>query len=168
MGYQGISSVDLIERIKSKEGGTPASLDSVELAEKELGFPLPPELKDIYLKVANGGIGPGYKILGVKGGHTSDEGDSISELYTILGSSDPEDPEWQWPKGLVPFCHWGCAIYSCFDSTKEGGPVIWFDPNMREIGEPMEQQFIQHKNSLNEWLEGWLAGNDLWAETYGS
>ena len=85
---------------------------------------------------------PWIKILGVKGGHTSDEGDSISELYTILCSSDPEDPVWKWPTGLVPFCHWGCAIYSCFDATKEGYPVIWFDTNMRKIGEPMEQQFI--------------------------
>jgi hypothetical protein len=168
MSYQGIASVELIERIKNAERGIPASMDSVELAEEELGFPFPSVLKEIYLKVANGGIGPGYKILGVKGGHTSDEGDSISELYTILGGSDPEDPQWKWPKGLVPFCHWGCAIYSCFDATKEGWPVVWFDPNMREIGEPMEQQFIPHKNSLTEWLEGWLNGDDLWAETYGS
>ena len=168
MSYQGIASVELIERIKNEEGGIPASFDSVELAERELGFSLPSELKEIYLEVANGGIGPGFKILGVKGGHTSDEGDSISELYTILGGSDPEDPEWKWPKGLVPFCHWGCAIYSCFDATKEGCPVVWFDPNMREIGEPMEQQFIPHKKSLTEWFEGWLNGDDLWAETYGS
>ena len=168
MSYQGISSVELIERIKKVESGIPASLDDVELAENELGFLLPPELKKIYLNIANGGIGPGYKILGAKGGHTSDEGDSISELYTILGSPDPEDPEWTWPKGLVPFCHWGCAIYSCFDATKDEYPVVWFDPNMREIGEPMEQQFIPHKKSLTEWLEGWLNGDDLWAETYGS
>jgi len=81
---------------------------------------LPSELKEIYLRVANAGIGPGYKIPGVKGGHTSDEGDSISELYTILGAYDPEDPQWEWPEGLVPFCHLGCAIYSCSDAAKEG------------------------------------------------
>jgi hypothetical protein len=168
MSYQGISSVESLERIKSTESGTPASLDVVERAEKELGFPLPPILREIYLQVANGGIGPGYKILGVKGGHTSDEGDSISEFFTLLGDFDPEDPEWKWPEGLIPFCHWGCAIYSCFDATRENCPVIWFDPNMREIGELMEQQFIPHKSSLSEWFEGWLNGDDLWAETYGS
>lgn len=168
MSYQGIGSVEIIEKIRKAEIGTPANLDVVEIAEKELGFPLPPILREIYLKVANGGIGPGYKILGVNGGQISDEGDSISELYTALGRFDPEDPEWKWPEGLVPFCHWGCAIYSCFDAKKEGYPIVWFDPNMREIGEPMEQQFIPHKSSLIEWLEGWLSGDDLWAETYGS
>jgi len=160
--------VEIIEEIKRKEYGVTASEDAVVEAEKELGFKFPDLLREIYLNVANGDIGPGYKILGVKGGHTSDEGDTISELYKILGGIDPEDKEWSWPKGLVPFCHWGCAIYSCFDSTNEKYPVIWFDPNLREIGEPMGQQFIPHKESLEAWFRGWLNDDDLWAETYGT
>ncbi len=160
--------MELIERIKIKEIGVPANSKAIEDAEKELGFSLPPILKEIYLNVANGGIGPGYKILGVKGGHTSDEGDTISELYTALCSSDSKDPSWKWPYGLVPFCHWGCAIYSCIDTTKQSYPVVWFDPHLREMGEPMSQHFIPHKLSLSEWLHGWVGGEDLWAETYGS
>lgn len=160
--------MDIIEQITKRETGSPATEADVSDAEKELGFPLPPLLREIYLNVGNGGIGPGYKILGVKGGHKSDEGDSISELYTSLQGADPEDPKWEWPKGIVPFCHWGCAIYSCFDANKENYPVIWFDPNMREIGEPMEQQFIPHRESLQSWLQGWINGEDLWAETYGT
>jgi hypothetical protein len=158
----------LIEEISKKEIGTPASEAAIAEAEKEIGFAFPPLLRQIYSKVANGGIGPGYRILGVKGGHTSDEGDSISELYTALSVKDPEDPKWQWPKGIVPFCHWGCAIYSCFDAKKDGFPVQWFDPNMREIGEPMEQQFIPHRNSLESWFQGWINGDDMWSETYGT
>jgi len=160
--------VQLVEEILKKERGVPASHEAIAEAENELGFPLPELLHEIYEKVANGGIGPGYKILGVKGGHTSDEGDTISELYTALTGEDPEDPKWKWPKGVVPFCHWGCAIYSCFDSNKDNYPVVWFDPNMREIGEPMEQQFIPHRESLESWFQGWLNGDDLWAETYGT
>jgi hypothetical protein len=160
--------VELIEAIKRKESGIVAPIKSVIKAEKELGFALPLLLREIYLNVANGGIGSGYQILGVKGGHTSDEGDSISELYLALCGSDPEDPEWKWPKGLVPFCHWGCAIYSCVDTFKENNPVVWFDPNLREIGEPMDLQFISHKESIEEWFQGWLKGDDLWAETYGT
>ena len=95
--------MQLIEQILEKESGVPASDEAIAEAEKELGFPLPKLLHDIYKNVSNGGIGPGYKILGVKGGHTSDEGDTISELYSILSSEDPEDPKWKWPKGLVPF-----------------------------------------------------------------
>ena len=158
----------LIEEISKKESGTPASEKAIAEAEQEIGFEFPPLLRQIYCQVANGGIGPGYKILGVKGGHTSDEGDSISELYLALSSNDPEDPEWKWPKGIIPFCHWGCAIYSCFDEKKNHFPVIWFDPNMREIGEPMEQQFIPHRDTLESWFQGWLNGDDLWAETYGT
>ena len=160
--------MQLVDEIASRESGVPASDEAIATAENELGFPLPSLLREIYKKVSNGGIGPGYKILGVKGGHTSDEGDTISELYTILSGNDPEDPLWEWPKGIVPFCHWGCAIYSCFDSKKENYPVVWFDPNMREIGEPMEQQFIPHRESLESWFQGWLNGDDLWAETYGT
>ena len=120
------------------------------------------------MKVANGGIGPGYKIIGVEGGHTSDEEDSIDELYASFSTLDPDDSAWNWPKGLLPFCHWGCAIYSCIDTTKEGNPVIWFDPNMRELNEPMEQAFIESKPSLESWFNDWLNDVDLWAETYGN
>ncbi|PPC75220.1 SMI1/KNR4 family protein [Pokkaliibacter plantistimulans] len=160
--------MDLIERIIAKESGVPASPESIRLEEIKLGFPFPPDLKKIYLTVANGGIGPGYKLLGVKGGHTSDEGDSIAELYTLLNSADPEDPELKWPEGLIPFCHWGCAIYSCFDATKEEFPVVWYDPNMRESGEPVELMFSPHKNAFVDWLASWLDGKDLWGDRYTS
>ena len=159
--------MDIINQIDQSEYGTPASSESIDKAENELGFPLPDILKFIYLNVANGGIGPGYHILGVFGGHASDEGDTISELYTALSSIDPDDSLWVWPSGLVPFCHWGCAIYSCFDAKKTENPVVWFDPNLREMGEPMSQQFMSHRPSLESWLQGWLDGEDLWAETYG-
>lgn len=158
----------LIESIKSKVSGVVASEQSVADTEKDMGIIFPEQLKAIYLNVSNGGVGPGYQILGLKGGHLSDEGDTISELYSSLKEEDPLDPLWVWPVGLVPFCSWGCAIYSCFDSTKANYPVVWFDPNNREMGEPMEQQFIPHRESLESWLQGWIDGEDLWAETYGT
>ena len=160
--------MDIIEQIVSSDYGVTATSELISRTEQELGFNLPDILRDIYLTVANGGIGPGYQILGVHGGHTSDEGDTISELYTVLSGNDPDDLQWSWPRGLVPFCHWGCAIYSCFDGLSPNNPVIWFDPNLREIGDPMSQQFIPHRPSLKSWFQGWLDGEDLWAETYGS
>ena len=164
----GMNEMSIIEAIALKEKGEPASNKSVEAAEEKLGFSFPLLLCEIYLKIANGGIGPGYKILGVKGGHTSDEGDSIEELYSNFTESDPDDEAWKWPKGLLPFCHWGCAIYSCIDTTKDGYPVVWFDPNMREFEEPMNQAFIEHRPSFESWIHGWLNDEDLWAETYGN
>jgi hypothetical protein len=160
--------VQLIEEIMKRYAGSPASQGAIKEAEKKIGYQFPPLLRHIYEKVANGGIGPGYKILGVRGGLTSDEGDTISELYAVLSGENNEDPSWLWPEGIVPFCHWGCAIYSCFDATQKNFPVVWFDPNIRESGEPMEQQFIPHRESLESWVQGWLKGDDLWAETYGT
>ena len=160
--------MNLIAQIAKRESGTPASKEDIEEAERIIGFQFPPLLRQIYSEIANGGVGPGYQVLGVSGGHTSDEGDSIAELYSTLSDEDPEDPKWHWPKGIVPFCHWGCAIYSCFDATREEFPIVWFGPNMRKIGEPMEKQFIPHRDTLESWFEGWLNGEDLWAETYGT
>lgn len=158
----------IVNEIKRKVSGTVASEQAVAAAEQVIGNTFPPDLRNLYLEVSNGGIGPGHHILGVDGGHLSDEGDTISELYLSLKEEDPYDPLWVWPEDLVPFCHWGSAIYSCFDSVKPGNPVVWFDPNQREMGEPMAQQFKPHRDSLESWLRGWLNGEDLWAEAKGS
>ena len=147
---------------------SPASPEVVAAAEDSLGFPLPSLLKALYLEVANGGFGPGYGVLGVAGGHRTDEGDAIDEFYAVLASRDPEDPVWDWPAGLLPFCHWGCAIYSCVDCNGDAGRVVWFDPNGREPGTEMAQYFIAHRESLASWFASWLEGVDLWAETYGA
>lgn len=158
----------LIAEINKKAPGKPATAEAVEEAEQSIGYKFPPLLRSIYLEVANGGIGPGYQILGVKGGHLSEEGDSISDLYDYLKQEDPIDELWVWPKEIVPFCPWGNAIYSCFNAEKPDNPIVWFDPNAREIGEPMEQQFITHRESLESWLQGWINDEDLWAETHGA
>jgi len=63
----------LIDVIKSKASGVVASAQALADAEGEMGIVLPEQLRSIYLNVANGGVGPGYKILGVEGGHLSDE-----------------------------------------------------------------------------------------------
>jgi len=154
----------LIEEIKRKTSGVVASEQAVADAERDIGFAFPEQIKALYLGVANGGIGPGHHIIGVKGGHLSEENETISELYAALKEEDPFDPLWIWPDGLVPFCHWGNSIYSCFKASVQDSPVVWFDPNRREMGEPMEQQFIPHRDTLDSWLRGWLDGEDLWAE----
>ncbi len=153
--------MSLIDEVKKRASGTPASEAAIANAEKIIGYAFPGPLRAVYTNVANGGIGPGYRILGVEGGYLSDEGDSISELYLALSDSDPYDTLWQWPAGTIPFCHWGSGIYSCVDATVDTAPVIWFDPNVREIGEPMEQQFTPHLNSLESWFQGWLNGDDF-------
>lgn len=153
--------MSIIDEILKKGSGKTANVEMVNSAEKSIGFAFPELLKSVYTKVANGGVGPGYQILGVDGGHLSEEGETITQLYLELSATDEYDSLWVWPKGTVPFCHWGSSVYSCFDVTKPGDPVVWFDPNVRDMGEPMEQQFSPHRESLESWFRGWLNGEDL-------
>ena len=86
-------------------------------------------------------------------------GDSAVSLYELWrDGEDPEDLLWAWPTALLPICHWGCAIYSCVDCTRPEAPVVRFDPNGHELGEPWEGAFRPEASSLEMWLRRWLAG----------
>jgi hypothetical protein len=148
----------------------PATPEALRAEEEKIGFPLPGLLREIYTHVANGGFGPGYGLLGVEDGALSDEGDTAGTLYTAFRQIDPAEPAWRWPEKLLPICHWGCAIYSCLDCSKEAAPVIIFDPHCydHEDETSMARAFIPHAPSFREWLEDWLAGVDLWERVYGS
>src|SRR5262245_8220936 len=91
----------------------PVSEDAVDKAEKDLGFAIPALLKSCYLAVGNGGFGPGYGIIGVDGGYASDYG-NVVETHGVL-KQDQESEGHEWPNGLLPFCEWGCNIFSCVD-----------------------------------------------------
>src|SRR6478736_10285958 len=69
----------------------PADPVAIDACEKALGFPLPPLLREIYLGIANGGFGPGYGVMGVAGGFTDDQGETITSLYQSFRQPDPED-----------------------------------------------------------------------------
>jgi hypothetical protein len=136
-------------------------------AEERLGFGLPSFLTAVYVHVANGGIGPGYGLIGLPNGFTDDQGNSVVSLYEAYRQGDPEDPTWLWPRGLLPICHWGCVIYSAVDCVSDGNPVVFADVSNKEPGSPMSSILIPHKPTLAAWFDGWLDGDDLWAEVWG-
>jgi len=138
----------------------PVTQNEIDVNEKELGFSMPPLLKQLYLEVGNGGFGPGYGILGLEGGHTTYNGDSCLKLQRILSLPDPEDPFWSWPKGLLPFCDWGCNIYSCVSCTKKDFPIKWFDPNGHNPNSNWDDSFIDHLPSFKDWIILWLNGEN--------
>ncbi|HXG67577.1 MAG TPA: SMI1/KNR4 family protein [Blastocatellia bacterium] len=140
----------------------------VDAAEARLGFRFPHLLREIYTKVGNGGFGPGYGLLGLEGGALDDDGSSVIDRYAGFKRTHPDDPLWHWPDGLLCICPWGCAIYSCIDCTKLAAPVIVFDPNGHEKGEPWDNYFHPHRSSFSSWIEAWLDGVDLWQELYAS
>jgi hypothetical protein len=49
----------------------------------------------------------------------------------------------------------------CIDFADTCGPVVWFEPNPREPGEPMGIFLIPLAASLEQRLEAWLANENL-------
>lgn len=140
---------------------TPLPPRDIDLAEKELGFLLTPLLRRIFSEVSNGGFGPSYGMLGLRGGMQNEDGGDAVTLYSGLRQTDPNDSYWMWPVGLLPLGHLGCAMYLCIDCTKPEGPVVWFEPNPHEIGKSWSDSFFPLADSTEAWLFAWLDGEDL-------
>jgi hypothetical protein len=136
-----------------------ASPEEVRAFELAFGYALPPLWRRVYTEVGNGGFGPGYGLLGLISGAVTDLGDSALPLYRTLRESDPEDPGWEWPEGLLPVCHWGCAIHSCIDLRIPAAPVVRFDPNGHGPYEGgWEGAWRPEAESSEAWLRAWTRG----------
>lgn len=128
-------------------------------AETRLGFQLPPLLRRIYLELANGGFGPGFGIVGIRGGWTTSHGKTLEDLYVEMSEGDPDEPAWRWPLGLVPVVDLGGG-FSCIDTTTPAGRVIEWDPE--EIDEDAwARSFRVEAPSLAAWLTAWLNAPSL-------
>jgi hypothetical protein len=100
----------------------PASSAEVAEFESRSGLSLPPVLKELYLSVGNGGWGPpvnGDGLYGLITGHTDDLGNSALDMYQTFWGENPDEPKWCWTLGVLPICHWGCAIQSCIDCVQK-------------------------------------------------
>lgn len=144
-----------------------ASEAAIASDEELLGFRLPAVLRRVYREIGNGGFGPGYGLIGVSGGRPDDTGRTLAEIYAMNMTIDHEDSSWSWPKGLVPICHWGCAIYSCVDCLTPGNPVRIFDPNVHEDSMTWDDALFDEASSLEQWLREWAEGGDLWSKSHG-
>lgn len=185
----------------------PATEKQILKTEQQLRFALPPLLRLLYTRVANGGFGPGYGIIGAIGGFsfTGSGGKDIVEGYrwqidgcklvhledyemltweqyieqqrirrAAKGRADESfiQTEWSvdeqeemdkpcfyqlpyevWPERLVTLCDWGCAITTHLDTQTEH---IY-------QGTGGDQHYLLRfvASSLQEWLERWLAGENL-------
>lgn len=141
----------------------------LEAEDRALGFKLPEILKRVYREIGNGGFGPGYGLIGVKGGWPDDTGRTLAEIYAIQSESalEPDDENWNWPTGLLPLCHWGCAIYSCVDCLTPENPIRIFDPSLHDADPSWRDAFFDESPSLERWLNDWANGVDLWSRSYG-
>lgn len=142
---------------------TPASIAADE---QTLGFTLPPLLKQLYVEVGNGGWGPGYGLLGLTGGATDELGHTAIDNYLLRRKANPTDPTWAWQQGLLPICHWGCAIHSCIDCLRPGFPVIAFDPNVHDDSSDWADALFPECDGFDQWVQLWADGQDLWQRLY--
>jgi hypothetical protein len=140
----------------------PLDPKAVMAAEEQLGFPLPPLLREIYLQVGNGGFGPGNGLFRLMGNHPKDE--AVVSFYKMsTGPNVP--PEYDsWDPRHIDIVDWGCNIYSILDCTTAEGAVYryWMDQYNEESDGPLRDFGVLEANSLREWLEAWMAGENLW------
>jgi hypothetical protein len=141
-------------RIDLTTAGTPPLLEpaapgALSAAETELGFALPPLLWRLYLEVGNGGFGPGAGLGGVDGGYTDVDGRTLSAAYVARRSH-------KWPAKILPLCDLGDGAWSCLDRRGSNEDIL----TVNAVG------VTRTKFALSAWLEAWVSGVDLNAETF--
>jgi SMI1 / KNR4 family (SUKH-1) len=139
-----------------------AGLRDVAFAEVQLGFALPELLRDLYTKVANGGFGPGYGLIGLEGGapfYAGNEEWNVVGLYKAF-REQPNRNE-PWAEKFLPICHWGCSYFSYLDCALPQAPVMAIDENSHGHG-PWGCAFSLHAASFDEWIQRWVDEEDLW------
>jgi hypothetical protein len=131
-----------------------APAEAVAEAESLIGYRLPPLLRRLYLEAGNGGFGPGYGILGLRGGHRDGTGRAALDLYRE--AHDISSRHWSFlPVSLLPVCYWGCGIYSFIDCSQPRGPIWGWDPNPGPAG---RQALFPQPLTLAGWLDRWVRG----------
>jgi hypothetical protein len=143
-----------------EEVPSPLTPDEVKSVESKLGFKLPTLLFEIYTCVGNGGVGPGFGILPL----TAE--DNMTFFETVLGLHESLTLRFGWDGAVVPFCSWGCGVYSCIDLISEDFQVYRFEPN---IPQELTHQYLRglpyrgpkllpEGFTLVQWIDEWLSG----------
>jgi len=135
--------VVLGEKRKPTKAPPPASEDEVAAAEAKLGFAFPQDLRQFYLQVANGGVGPE---------------DGIYSLKELLAkwremTKEPVGPRGQkWPQKLLPI-HGDRWDLTSID--RDSGRLVTFDIEEIDYG-GWKKCFRDEEESLEAWLGKWL------------
>lgn len=150
---------------------TPTREGDFVLAEKLLGFTLPPLVREMYATCGNGGFGPEMRPL-VRAADETSRGKNpftsqLEEPHSVVFTYRPSPPPYAWPKGVLPICDQGCNIESCIDLRDPGLPVLRFEQGFTAEDEEQDatckakDPFEPECGSVVEWLELWLAKKRL-------
>src|SRR5687768_9046078 len=80
-------------RHQAKPGPT-VTTEVLQAAERALGFQLPELLRAVYVKLGNGGFGPEYGIVGIKGGFEVDKC-SLEACYERMLQLEQNNSLWR-------------------------------------------------------------------------
>jgi hypothetical protein len=133
----------------------PVKEEALNDAMRQIGFPLPPLIRDLYTRVADGGYGPGYGVLPLLG-----------PTYNLVGRrlqmNEEATPEWAWPERLVELVNWGCHYFSGVDCSHKSCPVFFYNNDRAVEDATLADCLLPEAETLEEWLSAWLDGEDLW------
>jgi hypothetical protein len=140
----------------------PLTEEQVDQAEAVLGFPLPPSLRALYTRLANGGFGPDCGFLRLAGEPSENDRTIVERYYdytercTFFDLEDQVQPGKAitfaysvWPRFVVPICEEGCGNYFCLDGVT--GHIL----TVRIYG-AHEYCLAYVADSLEQWLQPWL------------
>jgi hypothetical protein len=153
----------------------PATEEQIRVTERSLGFALPQVLRDLYLQVANGGLGPGTGLRGVEGGYKGaylqyndvpgTQGHSHVFSYTTYEASAVRTeaeggrvsmrvPHDEWLEHLLPLCDLGCCEEAAVDSQER---MFLLSPTESNLFYNLEQL----PWTFEEWLWRWVRSENL-------
>ncbi len=130
---------------------SPLKLADIAKAEAKLGFALPEAFKCMYLEIGNGNFGVAYGILPLLKGKFAATASCVVPTFLAWRKAG-------WKYQYLPFCYHGCTIFSLLDAKT--GRVGIVDIGVFEDGFD-EEYILWQKDSLEDWLAAWLAGEDL-------
>jgi hypothetical protein len=126
-----------------KPAPAPCSEAEVAAAEGELGFAIPPALRQFYVEVADGGVGPGDGIYSLK---------QLVAKWREFTSEPIGERGQKWPAKLLPF-HGDDWDVTCID--RDNGQLIFWDVEEIDYG-GWKKSFVPEADSLEAWLDKWL------------
>lgn len=143
----GGGTVALGPKRKPKKVPLPTSEAQVAAIEAELGFALPGDLRQFYLEVADGGVGPDDGLYSLK---------QLRSKWREL-TKEPVGPRGQkWPARLLPI-HGHDWDVTCID--RDSGRIVYWDVEEIDYG-GWKKSFTDEAESLEAWLDKWIGLSD--------